>query len=225
MNCLETALVIGITGAIGGAVARHCEKEGLSVYGVARTRGQNVSDKVLVADLLDERSLAKEFDKIPQVDLVVFAQGIRPSTNLVNSTVEHTRAMLDAHVTAILVGLKALLPKLTPNSCVVLLASSAATKGSYDPSYAAAKGATVSLTRSLAKELKDRVRVTCVAPGLVAESPVHRSMTPEHAAKHEGRMFGGRLIRAEEVASLIWEIYRNPGLNGCVLPIDGGFSD
>ena len=201
------------------------KKRDLSVYGTARTQAKHVCGQVLIADLLDEKALTNELEKISQVDLVVFAQGIRPSTNLVNATVEHTRAMLDAQVTAVIVGLKAILPKLAQDSCVVLLASIAATKGSYDPTYAAAKGATVSLTRSLAKELKDRVRVTCVAPGLVAESPVHRSMLPEHAAKHEVRMFGGRLIRPEEIASLIWEIYRNPGLNGCVVPIDGGFSD
>ena len=198
MENIRTALVFGVAGEPSSAWrCRDIVKRGLTVYGLLNAR-KNLPGKVLIADLLDEKVLAKELEKISQVDLVVFAQGIRPSTNLVNTTVEHVRAMLDAHVTAVVVGLRTLLPRLAQKSCVVLIASSAATKGSYDPSYAAAKGATVSLTKSLAKELKDRARIVCVAPGLVAESPVHRSMTPEHAAKHEDRMFGGRLIHAEK---------------------------
>jgi hypothetical protein len=170
-------------------------EQGLSVYGIARKRTENAIGTVLTVDMLDERALSIEFEKLPSIDLAVFAQGISPSSNLSDMTKEHART------------------------------SNAAAKGSYDPSYAAAKGATVSLTKSLAKELKDRVRVTCIAPGLVADSPVHRSMTPEHAATHEARMFGNRLVRGEEVARLIWEIYRNPALNGCVIPIDGGYCD
>ncbi len=222
---MESVLVFGITGTIGSAIARHCEEQGLSVYGIARKRTENAIGTVLTVDMLDERALSIEFEKLPSIDLAVFAQGISPSTNLSDMTKEHARTMLDTHVTGTLVALKNLLPKFSPGGCVVLIASNAAAKGSYDPSYAAAKGATVSLTKSLAKELKDRVRVTCIAPGLVADSPVHRSMTPEHAATHEARMFGNRLVRGEEVARLIWEIYRNPALNGCVIPIDGGYCD
>ena len=176
-------------------------------------------------DVTDDASIEAAVKSLPPLDLVVFAQGIRPAINTRRhdprartrnaGNARHRRAH-DGQATAAAddAGVRDGADRLD-----------AATKGSYDPSYAAAKGATVSVTKSLAKELRDRVRVNCVAPGLVEDSPVHRSMTPEHAATHARRMFGQRLISAEDVATLILDLAQNRSINGCVIPIDGGYSE
>jgi len=222
---MSNALIVGISGAIGGAVAQACQERGLRVCGTSHSAKLAGEWSVTPVNLLDEDAIVQVVAELPVLDLVVFAQGIRPSTCLADMTAAHASNMLDVNITGTLLMLKHLVPKLSSGAAVVLIASSAATKGSYDPSYAAAKGALVALTKSLAKELKDKVRVNCISPGLVADSPVHRSMTPAHAAKHETRMFQSRLVAATDVAQLILSIYDNPSLNGCNIPIDCGYSD
>src|SRR5262249_42450443 len=71
--------------------------------------------------------------------------------------------------------------------------------------YAAAKGAVVSLTKALAKELAPHgIRVNCVAPGLIGDTAFHGRFTPP-AAFHtaEKGVLLGRAGTPDEVASVV----------------------
>jgi NAD(P)-dependent dehydrogenase (short-subunit alcohol dehydrogenase family) len=106
---------------------------------------------------------------------------------------------------------------------VVNTASIAAFDGQTgQAAYAASKGAVVSMTLPIARDLSARaIRCVTIAPGIF-ETPMLMQL-PEPARKQleEETPHPARLGRAEEYAALVRHIVENPMLNGEVIRLDG----
>lgn len=92
-------------------------------------------------------------------------------------------------------------------------------------SYTASKGAVISMTRSLARELgPDRVGVSCVAPGLLTTESTDYVPEARHRLYAEGRAVPGPQ-GPEEVTGTIAFLLSEPALTltGQVLPLNNGF--
>jgi NAD(P)-dependent dehydrogenase (short-subunit alcohol dehydrogenase family) len=88
--------------------------------------------------------------------------------------------------------------------------------------YAASKGAVVSLTLPVARELaKSGIRVMTIAPGIF-DTPMMAGL-PEDARVSLGKQvpFPSRLGKPEEYAALVKHIVENEMLNGEVIRLDG----
>jgi NAD(P)-dependent dehydrogenase (short-subunit alcohol dehydrogenase family) len=116
------------------------------------------------------------------------------------------------------------------NGSIVYLSSVAGLTGqSGVAAYAASKSGIIGLTRALAVELAaDRIRVNCVAPGLVA-TEMSRTLldmlTPEQASELEKMHLLG-FGNARDVASAIAFLLAGTGrwITGTVLVVDGGYT-
>jgi NAD(P)-dependent dehydrogenase (short-subunit alcohol dehydrogenase family) len=106
---------------------------------------------------------------------------------------------------------------------IVNTASVAAFDGQIgQAAYAASKGGIVGMTLPIARELaRFGIRVMTIAPGIF-HTPMMASLAPD-VQEALGKMvpFPPRLGKAEEFASLVSEIIRNPMLNGEVIRLDG----
>jgi NAD(P)-dependent dehydrogenase (short-subunit alcohol dehydrogenase family) len=106
---------------------------------------------------------------------------------------------------------------------IVNTASVAAFDGQIgQAAYAASKGGIVAMTLPIARELaRFGIRVMTIAPGIF-HTPMMASLAPD-VQDALGKMvpFPPRLGRAQEFASLVSEIIRNPMLNGEVIRLDG----
>ena len=106
---------------------------------------------------------------------------------------------------------------------IVNTASVAAFDGQIgQAAYAASKGGIVAMTLPIARELaRSGIRVMTIAPGIF-HTPMMASLAPD-VQEALGKMvpFPSRLGKAEEFASLVAEIVRNPMLNGEVIRLDG----
>ena len=116
----------------------------------------------------------------------------------------------------------------TPNAegergVIVFTASVAAFDGQIgQAAYAASKAGLVGMTLPIARELaRSGIRVMTIAPGIF-HTPMMASLSAD-VQEALGRMvpFPPRLGRADEFASLVREIMRNPMLNGEVIRLDG----
>jgi len=88
--------------------------------------------------------------------------------------------------------------------------------------YAASKGAVISMTLPIARDLSGMgVRVMTIAPGLF-ETPMLAGL-PEKARVHLAAQvpFPSRLGKPSEYAQLVQSIVENPMLNGEVIRLDG----
>lgn len=106
---------------------------------------------------------------------------------------------------------------------IVNTASIAAMDGQMgQAAYAASKGAVVSMTLPIARDLSSHgIRVNCVAPGLFL-TPMLESL-PEAVRTQLGQTvpLPKRLGKPAEYAKLVQSIVENPMLNGEVIRLDG----
>ncbi len=180
----RVALVTGASSGIGAETARVLARCGARVLATGRdeTRlGATVAqieadggDALAVsADLCADAGLAKIVDAAAQfserVDILALAAGHLDVSTFAETTGTALDHLLAVHVRAPFLLTQALLPRLSDGASVLFYSSTVAQAG-FAPyaAYSAAKGAVEGLARSLAIELKPRVRVNIIAPGFTA---------------------------------------------------------
>jgi len=112
-----------------------------------------------------------------------------------------------------------------PGGAIVAVASINATLGSgMIPIYSAAKGALISLVRSMADELaRDGVRINSVSPGQI-DTPIMASTRANLPGYFERRILLERYGRAEEVGRMIRFLLSNEAsyITSADILVDGG---
>ena len=157
------------------------------------------------------------------IDAIIFFQGINPSMGITEITEEHFIKMMKINLITPTLLLQSLKEKLGDGGVTIFFSSVAKKKGSYDPSYAAAKSGLVGLMHSCANAYKTQ-RFNIISLGLVENSPVFNQMTDEFKKGHAARMQNGDFIKAENVSNVIDMIIKNNNINRADILVDGGFS-
>jgi 3-oxoacyl-[acyl-carrier protein] reductase len=115
-------------------------------------------------------------------------------------------SVIALNLKSVFVTTKAALPHFADGGAIVNLSSLAARDGGGGGALASssAKGAVLTLTRGLSKELAPRrIRVNCVAPGMIATT-FHDTFTPAEVRKTvASRTSVGREGSAEDVANAV----------------------
>lgn len=157
------------------------------------------------------------------IDGILFLQGVNPSKGARDIDGRHFERMLKINLVTPTIILQVLESKLNKGASVLFISSIAKRKGSYDPSYGAAKAALVGLMNSLANSYP-AVRFNLLSLGLVKDSPVYNSMTDEIKQRHSSRMFNNEFIEIENVLTMIYEMVNNSNLNRADIALDGGYN-
>jgi 3-oxoacyl-[acyl-carrier protein] reductase len=138
------------------------------------------------------------------------------------------RRAFDVNVTSAFLVTQAAIPHLLATgrgSIINNLSLSVQTGGSGGGGpYAAAKGALMVMTRTLAKELAPRVRANSLMPGVV-ETPHHAAFTsPEKMEDYRRQTPLGRNANAEEIAQAVLFLASDASafMTGAVLDLNGG---
>ena len=91
--------------------------------------------------------------------------------------------------------------------------------------YATSKGAVMTMTRGLAKELGPDIRVNCISPGMVRTEAYAAMPDDAREAMYESTGASlpvGRVGEAQEIAQAVLAILSNGYLTGQIIDIDGG---
>ncbi len=163
-----------------------------------------------------------------RIDILVNnAGGLVARKTLGEMDVDFWRAVLDLNLTSVFLVTQAALPHLAEGAAVVNLSSLAARDGGGGGAlaYSSAKGAVLTLTRGLSKELAARrVRVNCVSPGMIATT-FHDTFTkPEVRQAVAARTSVGREGTADDVARAVLFLASDAAayITGESLEINGG---
>jgi 3-oxoacyl-[acyl-carrier protein] reductase len=142
-------------------------------------------------------------------------------------TPEFWDTVLTLNLKSVFLVTRAVLPSIPEGGAIVNLASLAARDGGGPGAlaYATAKGAVLTFTRGLSKELAARkIRVNCVSPGLI-NTTFHDTFTkPEVRQAIAARTSVGREGEAADVANVITFLASDASsyINGESIEINGG---
>lgn len=159
--------------------------------------------------------------------LVNNAGGLLARKGLAEIDQDFWQKVMDVNLNSVLYVTQAVLPHMPDGSAIVNLSSLAARNGGGGGAlaYSTAKGAVLTFTRGIAKELGPRnIRANCVSPGLIATT-FHDTFTPAEARSN---VAAGTPLRregkAEEVGEAVAYLASDASsfITGESLEINGG---
>lgn len=225
--------VVFITGAsrgIGQATAKKFVRQGWAVAGFYRNSSGPPEEGIAYyqMDVGDAQSVAQAFEtawgELGRIDCLVNNAGILLDKRLPGYTGEDIQQVVRVNELGVYLCTQKALQKMA-EGVVVNLSSSAAQTGSLDPIYAASKGAVWSFTKSMALALAPRVRVNCVAPGIVNTDMGKKVWGPGEVQERVKAIPLGRMAEPEEIASGIYFLASDEAahITGACLDINGGY--
>lgn len=226
-----SVVIVGGSASIGGAIVERFRAAGsrLIVTYCRNNRFQTTGGlRALPLDLASDASIERFVgdlrSAVEHVDTALFLSGVVPGKSLRDYTMSEIDTTMAVNFAGQAKVIMRLLPMLVPGSQVLLLSSISAQKGSYDPIYAAAKGAVLSFVKSLASNLAPDVRVNALAPGLIKDSAMYRAMTPERREWHRMQTPTKRFLECADLAAVIFDLSQDhwSHLNGACIDLNGG---
>jgi 3-oxoacyl-[acyl-carrier protein] reductase len=111
--------------------------------------------------------------------------GLVARKTMAEMDLEHWNRVMDLNLTSYVRIIQAALPKMSGGGTIIGVASQAARDGGGPGAvaYAASKGAMVTATRGLAKELGPSIRVNSVCPGMI-DTDFHNTFTKPEVRSH-----------------------------------------
>lgn len=220
----KVALVTGGGRDIGRAVSLALAASGASVVVNYNSSADRANDVVREIESKGGRAIAVQADVTSSSDIIAMMTAISAAFgDRVDILVNNAGGLIarkkldemdeDFWDTVIALNLKsvflvtqAVVPHMTEGGAIVNLSSLAARDGGGGGAlaYSAAKGAVLTLTRGLSKELAPKkIRVNCVSPGMI-DTTFHDTFTaPEVRKAVAGRTSIGREGTSEDVANSV----------------------
>lgn len=222
----KNAFITGTSQGIGAAIAEtlihagcnvclhyfSSEEEPLKLQKIAE--GLNQKAIITHGDLTNDaeaiRCVKAGVEHLGIFDILINNSGsLVKRSSIEDITLDYWKTLIDINVTTMMLITKSLLPFLNQQdgSSIVNVSSLAGRMGGHAGSlvYSTTKGAVLTWTRSLAKELGSRnIRVNAVAPGFIAGTRFHDThTTKESALKTIASIPLGRAGNAYDVARAV----------------------
>lgn len=204
----DVAFVTGAASGIGAAIAVRLTERGWKVAGLDLSESR--TDLSLIADVTDRGAVGEAVERtereLGSPTLLVTVAGYYEMLPVSEIGVERWGRMLAVHLGGTRNACDAVLPGMLERGgghIVTISSELALAGGSEDAHYAAAKGAIIGFTKSLAAEVAHReVRVNCVAPG-PTDTPLLAPDSPWRDPDFLETLPLRRLVRPEEVAETV----------------------
>ena len=152
--------------------------------------------------------------------------GLVARKTIAEMDIEHWNRVMALNTTSFVRVIKAALPYMSAGGSIVGLASQAGRDGGGPGAvaYAASKGAVMTMTRGLAKELGPDIRVNSVCPGMI-DTDFHNTFTKPEVRTHVAGITPlKREGTSEDVANLVTYLASDEAafITGTNIDINGG---
>ncbi|MBS0635510.1 MAG: 3-oxoacyl-ACP reductase FabG [Verrucomicrobia bacterium] len=237
----QVAFITGATAGIGKAIAQSFVAAGAHVIalGTNQERGQELEKEsngkitFMQVDVSNKEQVEKAVEatlaKFQKIDILVNNAGITRDGLLMRMTDEDWERVLDVNMTSAFYTTRAMMRPfmkakrgkiINVSSVVGLIGNPGQTN------YAASKGALISFSKSLAKEVASRnITVNCIAPGYI-DTNMTDKLPEAKRAEVVNHIPLGRMGRPEDIASACLFLASPAAdyITGQVLVVDGGLA-
>lgn len=226
----KVAVVTGGSKGIGKAVCEELIERGAVVYSLARHESTVDNIKNKIVDITDREACKRVINEIRKeegtIDILVNNAGIMEDAMIRMVTQEMIEKLFATNVYAViyLTQLVGGIMQRKRSGSIINLASIIGTNGNAGQSvYSATKGAVISFTKSIAKELAPMgIRVNAVAPGII-DTALIENVSKE---KMEQRIQGiglGRIGTPQDVAKIVAFLASDESeyISGQIIGVDG----
>jgi len=232
-------LLTGANGGIGREVAKQFHAAGANLFltdidvaglqtfadtlkhGPGKVRCMRM-DSNSTSDADEALRIARE--EFGGIDFFVPSAGIYLAHPVREMTDEQWRQTLAINLDGVFFLTRRVIAALKPDSAIVFISSLAAHRGAfYNAHYSASKGALLSLTRSLARELGPETRVNAVSPGVI-DTPMASELIRLRGEASIAQTPLKRVGQPQEVASVIRFLCSQDAsfVNGETIQVNGG---
>ncbi|QDV21125.1 putative oxidoreductase UxuB [Gimesia panareensis] len=243
----KTAIVIGGTGVLGGAIADALAQAGAHVVIVGRNAENGAGRVKIIEDLggtaeffkADSTSRAdlealvahlKSSERTP--DILVNGAGINAATPFLEISDEEWEDIFRVNLLSVKVACQvfgeAMLDQHTGGSIINIASMSAIIPLSRVFTYSATKAAVLNLTQNLAREWAEQgVRVNALSPGFFPAEQNRKVLTPERVKSIMNHTPAQRFGDPDELAGAVLLMASGKAgsfITGANIAVDGGFS-
>jgi len=238
----RVALVTGGASGIGEATCRVLSAAGATVIvadlnseAAQKLAAELGNAQALPLDIANESAVNTGLGALDRLDILVNNAGIGLVGSIEETSLADFERLMLVNVTGMFLVTRAAVPKLlATKGNIVNIGSVAGVVGIKKRyAYCATKGAVVAITKQLAVEYAQQIRVNCICPGTVDSPFVEGYLEKYH--KHEKekvrqelnqRQPIGRLGRPEEIANLALYLASDEAafITGSIVTIDGGWT-
>ncbi len=243
----KTAVVIGGSGVLAGAMAEGLAKAGANIAILGRNiekaekkaeeiaTNTGVQSIALQVDAIKKETLinakSKINKKLGKVDILINAPGMTSKTPFLEITEEEWDEIVNTNLKSALFGCQVFGEEMFKNKEGSIINISSVASGpplSKVFAYSATKAAINNLTRTLAIEWASaNVRVNAIVPGFFPAEQNKKMLTKERVASIMAHTPMGRFGNPEElVAATIWLASSKASsfVTGSIVTVDGGFT-
>jgi NAD(P)-dependent dehydrogenase (short-subunit alcohol dehydrogenase family) len=243
----KTAIVIGGTGVLGGAIASALASAGAHVIVVGRNAERGVaaaqaivtsggSAEFIKADSTSRSDLEaivaqlKSNDR--QADILVNGAGINAATPFLEISDEEWERIFKVNLDSVRLACQVfgqfMLESGTQGSIINIASASAITPLSRVFTYSASKAAVLNLTQNLSREwATDGIRVNALSPGFFPAEQNRKVLTPERVESIMRHTPVDRFGEPQELAGAVIMMASSKAgsfLTGANIVVDGGFN-
>lgn len=243
----KTAVVIGGTGVLGGAISEALASAGAHTLVVGRNaengaacveriKQQNGSAEFVAADSTERADLEAIVEQLTgqnrTVDVLVNGAGINSATPFLEITDEEWERILNVNLRSVRLACQVfgahMLDKKVAGSIINIASLSGMTPLSRVFTYSATKAAVINLTQNLAREWAAQgIRVNALSPGFFPAEQNRKVLTPDRVESIMRHTPIDRFGSPEELAGAVL-LMASPTagsfLTGANIAVDGGFT-
>ena len=241
---MKTVLITGASRGIGRAIALRFASEGYNIvlnYNTSQKQAMDLCKQIEkmgvkclaikadVANAVEVGDMVREvLNKFGGIDVLVNNAGVSLYKLFQDCTTDDVEKIFGANTFGVINTTRAVVPSMISKKCgkIINISSIWGKVGaSMESIYSASKGAVISLTLALAKELAPSgICVNCVCPGVI-ETDMLNAFSDKDKNELKNQTPLNRLGMPEDVANMVCFLSSDNAnfVTGQVIAVDGGF--